>query len=68
MTTVGREWKEDACWKRISSEARPYSLRYGAEDVRRDQLGEELERVSEILARVLSGIPNNTSRTRAKKK
>lgn len=54
----GKPWKEDACWTRITSNDRPYSLRYGAENVEVANVKEELARTSDLLDILLSGIRN----------
>lgn len=52
----GKHWISDACWTRIASSERPYSLRYGAEQIDRAKVAEELKRASELLDVLLIGI------------
>ncbi|MBI4859847.1 MAG: hypothetical protein HY815_06230 [Candidatus Riflebacteria bacterium] len=56
MTGDGGEWVEDACWKSMIFEERPYSLRYGAQTVKRDKAMEELRRAKKIVEVVLAGV------------
>ena len=55
MRVEGKPWVDDDCWNRIASSKRPYSLRYGAEDVSSGAVEEELQRSEEIIAAVLAG-------------
>lgn len=51
-----KAWSEDDCWKRIVNDDRPYSLRYGAEEVSAEAVEEELERVKAVVGTVLGAI------------
>jgi len=69
VQTHGKSWREDACWKRMTLDARPYSLRYGVEQADRSRAKEELDRTSELLDVLLGGIksvplPKKTPRAR----
>jgi hypothetical protein len=67
----GKAWVDDECWKRISSDARPYSLRYGEEDVSCKEVEQELKRAHEIITAVLSQterIPLTAARSRTRRK
>lgn len=54
MKREGKRWSHDDCWNRITSSERPYSLRYGVEDVGDTDTQKELQRTSEIVAAVLA--------------
>jgi hypothetical protein len=56
MATMGKGWREDACWQRLTSSERPFSLRYGTEDVDDAAATEEIERCDELLSVLLSGL------------
>ncbi len=56
VATNGRSWRNDSCWNRITSPQRPYSLRYASEQVDRNAAREEVQRASELLGVLLSGI------------
>jgi hypothetical protein len=51
LATEGKAYPQGACWSRLTSAGRPYSLRYGTEDLRDDLAAEEIG-----LARVIAGV------------
>lgn len=55
MQTEGKPWVEDECWTRLGDTQRPYSLRYGSEDVDATSVAQELQRADEITEAVLAG-------------
>lgn len=67
MATEGRGWREDGCWERLTSAERPFSLRYGTEDVDAAAATEEVDRGAELLSVLLSGLVR-TKRKRPEKK
>ncbi|HOW51400.1 MAG TPA: hypothetical protein PLV42_05065 [bacterium] len=56
LKNEGRPLQKDACWTRIISSTRPYSLRYGTETLQRAEASEEISRISGILELLLSGL------------
>lgn len=68
LATMGKGWRDDECWKRLSSSERPYSLRYGIEDVDDASVTEELERCTELLDALLSGLSRMKRSRRPEKK
>lgn len=56
VETCGKTWSDDDCWKRMTSSARPYSLRYGTEPLERGTAEEEVRRASTLLDILLDGI------------
>lgn len=52
----GKTFANDACWKRLCSEARPYSLRYGTEEISEKDAREDVSRSRELTDVLLSGI------------
>lgn len=56
MAAEGKPLNQDACWRRMTAPTRPYSLRYGAENVEETHVKEEVNRSNDILDVVLSGI------------
>jgi len=67
MATMGRGWREDDCWQRLTSSERPFSLRYGTENIDDAVATEEVERCAELLSVLLSGLMR-TRRRRLEKK
>ena len=67
MKLEGKTWVDDDCWKRIASTERPYSLRYGAEDVEASKVEQELQRAAEISTALLSST-KTIARRRTKKR
>lgn len=67
MATMGKGWREDDCWQRITSSERPFSLRYGTEDVDEAAATDEVDRCADLLAVLLSGFVR-TKRKRPEKK
>lgn len=67
MATMGKGLRQDDCWQRLTSSARPYSLRYGTEDVDDAMTTEEVERCAEVLTVLLDGLVR-TKRRRPEKK
>lgn len=51
----GKSWKDDPCWKRMTSSGRPYSLRYQAHDLDPSDAKLEIGRAAEITEAVLAG-------------
>jgi hypothetical protein len=54
----GKSWADDACWRRMASSARPYSLRYGMEPIERPAAEQEVQRATELLGVLLDGLPS----------
>lgn len=68
LATMGKQWWDDDCWKRLSSSKRPYSLRYGTEEVDDASVTEEVERCTEILEVLLAGLGRMRRARRQEKK
>jgi hypothetical protein len=68
LATLGKGWREDECWKRLSSSNRPYSLRYGTEDLDDAAVAEDVERCAELLEVLLSGLRRMRRDRRPEKK
>lgn len=66
--TLGKGWREDECWKRLSSSKRPYSLRYGAEDLDDAAVAEDVARCAELVEVLLSGLRRMRREKRPEKK
>ncbi|MCG8556719.1 MAG: hypothetical protein MJD61_15745 [Proteobacteria bacterium] len=56
MKVEGKQWVDDDCWKRLTTSERPYSLRYGAENIGASAAGAEVARSKELADVLLSGI------------
>lgn len=62
VKTYGKEWSEDTCWERLSHSDRPYSLRYGAEEIAETEAQEDVARSRELADVLLSGITGKKRR------
>jgi hypothetical protein len=52
----GKIWNDDDVWKRMASSGRPYSLRYGSEELTSDDAKAEVHRARELSGMLLSGL------------
>jgi hypothetical protein len=56
LKTEGQAWRDDLCWRRMSSPDRPYTLRYGAERIREAEAREDVTRTRDLLGVLCNGI------------
>lgn len=56
LETQGSPLANDACWNRVCSSERPYSLRYGAEHLSSVEAREDVDRASSVVEALFAGI------------
>lgn len=57
MKLQGKAWADDSTWERLTSAARPYSLRYGSEEPTPAEVEDDISRVQSIVHAVSSAMP-----------
>lgn len=55
LNLAGAKWNDDATWKRMAADDRPYTLRYGVEQLSPGDAENELKRASALLATLVRG-------------
>jgi len=56
VAAEGKALADDACWRRLCSSERPYTLRYGAADLDEADAREDIDRVASVTEALFAGL------------